>query len=469
MTEKLSGDSNASHIDVGGWRFSPDAKTLTPRAGGGAVHLEDKVADLLMLLLARAGEVVSRDDILETVWGGRSLSEQSVPVAISKLRKALGDDAGEHRIIETVPKRGYRLVPEVPADDQTAARRRRFLPISLVAAALALMVVFWPSKAPLSPPVIANKPGIILTFKDLRTAGGAEDQRRVIALSELASYYLAQVPEVLVIRHWWNFDAPDPTGGIFTRYGADTPVYLLTGTLIDGGGGTVAGESGRVVTLFVSKPQTDEVIWSGIYPVDAGTAAYFEMLGEMFTSIGVQVPEAVAATAPLSSLSDDVRYWRGRYMAQLSMRSAADAALADWLALLAEKPDDIAARRALAALKARWPDVAVPEGVADGAQAAQSGDGGPAAVDPFRFVNLATIAFYHNRNPDDALRLIDQALASAPGDHHALSLQGEIRDALGDREGAVESYRKAVRMAPFARAYDTRLAELEGAQLLPQD
>jgi len=128
----------ASHR-VGDWTFEPDANEL--RRGDERRRLEHRAARTLELLCNRAGEMVTPDDILAEVWNGRAISANSVPVVISDLRQALEDDARSPRYIETVAKRGYRLMVERPADTPAATpNRTRFRPALIAVAALALMM-----------------------------------------------------------------------------------------------------------------------------------------------------------------------------------------------------------------------------------------------------------------------------------------------------------------------------------------
>lgn len=72
--------------------------------------------DTLVCLASRAGKIVSADEMLDTVWHGRAHADNSVYQAVAHLRKALGDDARQPRYIETIPKKGYRLIcPVTPA------------------------------------------------------------------------------------------------------------------------------------------------------------------------------------------------------------------------------------------------------------------------------------------------------------------------------------------------------------------
>lgn len=125
---------------IGDWTFAPAANEL--RRGDERRRLEDRAARTLALLCARPGEPVAQEAIVAEVWNGRSQSPNSVPVVIGDLRRALDDDARRPRYIETVAKRGYRLIaPSTVRPPATSpASGRRWLPLAillLIAAAVA--------------------------------------------------------------------------------------------------------------------------------------------------------------------------------------------------------------------------------------------------------------------------------------------------------------------------------------------
>lgn len=102
---------------LGDWLVRPDDGSL--RSGDVVRRLEPQVMDLLVYLAARSGEVVGREQILDEIWRGRFVSDDALTGSISQIRKALGDEARVPRYVETVPKRGYRLlVAKQPADTQ---------------------------------------------------------------------------------------------------------------------------------------------------------------------------------------------------------------------------------------------------------------------------------------------------------------------------------------------------------------
>jgi hypothetical protein len=85
------------------------------------VPLPPRSAAALGVLVERAGEVVSKDELLDRVWEGAIVAEGSLAEAISKLRRALGDRAAEPRFVETLSARGYRFAARVAREPE---RRR---------------------------------------------------------------------------------------------------------------------------------------------------------------------------------------------------------------------------------------------------------------------------------------------------------------------------------------------------------
>src|SRR6195256_3846798 len=96
------------------WRFADyefDELGRQLRVKGRAVELEAKPLDILLQLLLHAGEVVTKEELLESVWPDVMVVDGSLATAVSKLRKAMGDD--DHPVIVTVPRVGYRLAVPV--------------------------------------------------------------------------------------------------------------------------------------------------------------------------------------------------------------------------------------------------------------------------------------------------------------------------------------------------------------------
>src|SRR5580693_5769992 len=119
MNYKEAGREVAS-TSVRLWRFADyefDELGRELRVKGRPVDLESKPLDVLLQLLLHAGEVVTKEELLESVWPDVMVVDGSLATAVSKLRKAMGDD--DHPAIVTVPRVGYRL--GVPAYCKTVA------------------------------------------------------------------------------------------------------------------------------------------------------------------------------------------------------------------------------------------------------------------------------------------------------------------------------------------------------------
>ena len=79
--------------------------------------------DVLVLLATRPGHVFARADIIDAVWAKKFIGESALSRAVALLREALGDDAQKPRFIETIPKRGYRLLEDVVPVTEDAVNR----------------------------------------------------------------------------------------------------------------------------------------------------------------------------------------------------------------------------------------------------------------------------------------------------------------------------------------------------------
>jgi DNA-binding winged helix-turn-helix (wHTH) protein/alpha-beta hydrolase superfamily lysophospholipase len=98
-----------------------DTTTHEFRTGGDVQRLEPQVFDLLHCLVENAGRLVSRDELIEQVWNGRIVSEATISARINAVRKAVGDDGTRQAVIQTVPRRGFRLIAEVQTTDDREA------------------------------------------------------------------------------------------------------------------------------------------------------------------------------------------------------------------------------------------------------------------------------------------------------------------------------------------------------------
>ena len=120
---------------IGEWQVTPALNEI--RRGAETVRIEPKAMEVLAMLAERAGDAVAREDLLAAIWPGVVVGDDALTQAVIKLRKALGDAAREPKYIETIAKRGYRLVapvalvdgPDAAPSSATALHQPRTAPV----------------------------------------------------------------------------------------------------------------------------------------------------------------------------------------------------------------------------------------------------------------------------------------------------------------------------------------------------
>src|SRR4029077_4621561 len=101
----------AKTLRIGDWCLNPTSGQIS--RNGETARVEVRTMGVLLCLAERAGEVVSSEELLEQVWSGVYVNQDSVYQAVAWLRRLLGDDPKQQTYIETVPRLGYRMVATV--------------------------------------------------------------------------------------------------------------------------------------------------------------------------------------------------------------------------------------------------------------------------------------------------------------------------------------------------------------------
>src|SRR5688572_1689863 len=81
--------------------------------GGQQRYIRQQLLQLLVYLIEQRHRVVSKNDLIETIWEGTSVTDDALVQAIKELRRSLGDDPRQPRFIKTIPKIGYRFIAAV--------------------------------------------------------------------------------------------------------------------------------------------------------------------------------------------------------------------------------------------------------------------------------------------------------------------------------------------------------------------
>lgn len=138
--------------------FQFDTTTGELRHGGEVVRLQSQPAQVLAMLVERAGDVVTRDALRETIWGANTFVDfdKGLNFAVGQVRAALGDSADAPAFVRTLPKRGYQFIAPVtalgepgaaaPVAPVARANRRPWVAAAVLALAVAGAAAwaFWP-------------------------------------------------------------------------------------------------------------------------------------------------------------------------------------------------------------------------------------------------------------------------------------------------------------------------------------
>ena len=255
------------------------------RRGDEPVALEPQVFDLLVYLVRNRGRVVSKDDLIDSVWGGRIVSDSALTSRLNAARKAVDDSGAEQRVIRTVQRKGVRFVGEVSEAGEPAA------PVEVALAAT-------------EPPTAPRLSIIVLPFASL--SDDPEQQYFADGVTGDLMTDLSRIPDMLVISRNTAFtyrDRPVDTKQIGRELGVR---YVLEGE--------VQRSGNRVrVTAQLIDAETDAHLWAERFDDDAGDL--FALQDEITHRIAVALDlELVDAAAARPTESPDTRDYilRGR-------------------------------------------------------------------------------------------------------------------------------------------------------------
>ncbi|NKB87332.1 MAG: tetratricopeptide repeat protein [Acidobacteria bacterium] len=249
-------------LQIGDWRVDVSTGVLT--RGTETARLEPKVMRVLVDLASHAGEVRSKDALIASVWDDAHVGEAALSRCISELRKTLGDDAREPRYIETLPKRGYRLVASVDAiapDTKSLPgapeppRSRPVWQTALAGAIVLVMFVLWWRTVPQPAPGQIERIAVL----PLRALSDDGEQRFFAeGLTEQLIANLATIESIRVVSGRAARLARDADAS-----GSAIAEALGVDAVVDG---TVQRSSNRtVVSLELIQAPGDRLVWGGSY------------------------------------------------------------------------------------------------------------------------------------------------------------------------------------------------------------
>jgi TolB-like protein/DNA-binding winged helix-turn-helix (wHTH) protein/Tfp pilus assembly protein PilF len=269
--QRLRAADGAVKARFGQFEVDLDAREL--RKAGIRIKIHEQPFQVLEALLERPGEVVSRDELRHRIWPENTFIDfdQSLNKAVNRVRAALGDNAANPRFVETLSRRGYRLLVPVerpepavtstivaaaPDPVATGVARRRWLSAAVVAIVLVAAFALWSVAQPAQ-----IRSLVVLPLTNL--SGDREQEYFVDGITEAITTELASIPGLRVVS----------TTSAMQYKAAKKPLPVIARDLrVDGvieGSLLRTGNRMRMLLKLI-EARSDRPLWAETYDVDAG-------------------------------------------------------------------------------------------------------------------------------------------------------------------------------------------------------
>jgi TolB-like protein len=405
--------------------------------GSRAIATGPQVFDLLVYLVQNREHVVSKDSVLDAVWGGCIVSESTLISHINAVRKAIGDSGDEQRLIRTIARKGFRFVgevSEVPSSDGFSSPRTEPVPSN---------------DAPAPALALPDRPSIAaLAFHNL--SGDPEQEYFADGVVEDIITALSRIRWLFVIARNSSFTYKGRAVDV-KQIGRELGVrYVLEGS--------VRKAANRVrITGQLIDTTTGAHLWAERF--EGTIDDIFELQDQIATSVvGAIAPQLERAEIeraqrkPTANLSAYDYYLRGMAKLHHGAREAIDEALPLFDRAIQLDPD-FASAYAMAAWCHVWRKVNGwmtdrPKEVAEGARLARR------AVELGRDDAVALTRSGHALahlagDLDGGIALLDRALVLNPNLAAAWFLGGFLRVWHGESDSAIEHFGRAMRLSPL--------------------
>jgi len=415
--------------------LDPGRRELT--RGTQAIAVGPQVFDLLAYLVRNRERVVSKDDLLDAVWGGRIVSESTMTSHINAVRKAIGDSGEEQRLIRTVARKGFRFVGEVTEGQPPGGSGPERAPA---------VTAGEPPERVLSLP---DRPSIaVLPFVNL--SQDPEQEYFIDGVVDDIISALSRMRWLFVIARNSSFTYKGRAVDV-KQVGRDLGVrYVLEGSV------RKAAQRVRITGQLIDAT-TGAHLWAERF--ESTLDDLFELQDQMTASIvGELAPHLESAEIerarhkPTESLDAHDYYLRGMWKFRQVSRSAIDEALPLFSEAIRRDPE-FASAHAMAAWCHSWRKLSrwvtdLEREVAEGTRLARR------AVELGRDDAVALAASAHalahlTRDLDGSIALLDRALMLDPNLAAAWYLGGFLRIWRGEPDDALERIAHGMRLSPL--------------------
>ncbi len=269
---------------LGDWIVRPRRGRI--ERGGEVVPIQHKSMAVLECLAATGGEVITRDELFDTVWPGVIVTDNALSQCVLELRRAFGDPAGDPKIIKTIPKVGFCLVTPVKELEEApaiSAGRLRFLMIGILAVAVAVFAFYefvLSDDEPITTAAVADERPSVAVLPFSNRSANPEDAFFVDGIHDDLLSHISKIGSIRTIS----------STSVMKYRDADIPIpqiaeELGVNTVIEGGVQR-AGEQVRINVQLIDA-RTDSYLWSETYDRQLSAVNIFAIQSE--------IAEAVAA------------------------------------------------------------------------------------------------------------------------------------------------------------------------------
>jgi len=445
--------------------FELDAlrRVLVSRAGQ-QVDITGRVLDALVHLVERPGQLVDKKTLMEALWPHVVVEEGNLTQTIHTLRRVLGERAGEHRYIATVPGRGYRFVAEVTvrtgqAKPDAMPSRRPKTVLAAGALSLVLLVVVavlaWRGRGqPVEEAAVAAQPSIaVLPFVDM---SAEQDQVHFAeGLSEEILNLLAHSGAMRVTARTSSFSFKDQNADIRTIAQRLTVSHVLEGSV------RKSGERVRITAQLIDG-STSAHVWSETYDRDLHNifGVQREIAAAVADALHVALGRVEPRRAETASTQAYDHYLQGRHL--FYRRSGPDLLQAKSHFEKAVQLDPTYGRAwsALAGVYfvARYEDVELPNEMPNWREAAERA---VTLAPELAEAHLRAAQYqWHAGNLNAAQTHFAHASALDPGDPMVLSMSLSSAITEGRLEDAIEVQKRMVAIDPLSATNRGNLGSL---------
>jgi TolB-like protein len=416
----------------GDYAFDTDRREL--HRGSEVVSIAPQVFDLIDYLIRNRERVVSKDDLIDAIWKGRSVSDAALTTRMNAARTAIGDSGEEQRLIKTLPRKGFRFIGMVREAEGAA-----------VAAVVDNIVE--PSKPA---PALPDKPSIaVLPFQNL--SGDPEQEYFADGIADDVLTTLSKIQELLVIARASSFVFKGQARDIREIGQMLGARYVLEGSV------RKAGNRVRLTAQLIDSLNGGHV-WADRFEGDVD--AVFELQDRITQDI-------VAALEVRLTLGEEVRVWRKRSGSPLVYEHFLKAwtlyvnfakhthaeARREFERALAVNPHFIPALGMLGFTLTDQVRFGWEKDQRTTYEAALEYAAHALAVDPDSDVAYVTLGYIRlcQRRHDDALAAGEKAIVLAPSSASAYHVAGMIHGYAGDFRKAVRYAEQSQRLSPLSR------------------